>query len=54
MLLTFAKEGLPLIVGIIYAFTAIAYLVDKQVGYGMMWAAYGVAQVGIILSTKGI
>lgn len=54
MLLTFVKVGLPAIVAVLYIITGGAYFYDKQIGAAVMWTAYALAQVGILLALKGI
>lgn len=54
MLLMFAKTGLPAIVAILYAFTSMAYFIDGQKGAGVLWVSYAAANLGMLMSLKGI
>ena len=47
------SDYIPLICGCLYAAQGIIMLTRGQHGFALMWAAYALANVGIIIAAKG-
>lgn len=50
--LGWAIYGVPAMCAFLYATCAIAHIVKKNYGYGLMWFSYALANVGIIWAMK--
>lgn len=48
------KFWLPFGVGVAYFVTGYLHFEDREYGFGIMWCAYAVAQMGILLAARGV
>ena len=48
------KDHLPLLVAVIYAVVAIDHFWSKNMGWGIAWLSYSLANLGLVMASKGI
>ena len=44
------SEFIPIIVGVLYTIQGVILLADKQYGFAIMWGAYALANLGLIIA----